>query len=111
MTPHWPSPLVAWILAGWTGALIVGTAVWWWLCRPTRDVRAAENAAEWVAKYAPMIRRGEHEVLNLPARSGACNLKSCDDKSLHYHVHGKVFRLPARSGVNAMFDPGRETRP
>jgi len=100
MTPHWPSPLVAWILAGCTGAVFVGTAVWWWLCRVTRDVRAAEDAwweahkedddlepwqaaaaEEWVAKYAPMIRRGEY------------------------------VRLPSRSGVNAMFDPGKETRP
>jgi hypothetical protein len=73
MSPHWPSPLVAWILAGWTGALIVGTAVWWWLCRPTRDVRAEEDATVY-----------------------------------RFHIHGK---LPARSGVNSMFDPGRETRP
>jgi len=86
MTPHWPSPLVAWILTGWTGALIVGTAVWWWLCRPTRDVRAAEDS-------------NRQFVLN----------PDDDTNTYRFHVHGT--KLPARSGVNSMFDPGKEIRP
>ena len=94
MTPHWPSPLVAWILAGWTGALIVGTAVWWWLCRPTRDVRAAEDAKS-------VVRWGAWDTpVRLPRRSGV---------NYGFHIHGT--KLPSRSGVNAMFDPGKETRP
>jgi len=45
MNPHWPTPLVVWILTIWSGLIAVGVAVWWWLCRPTREARAAEDAA------------------------------------------------------------------